>query len=93
MQFVHFGINGVLAPETCPKGLTQGTLGLLSVAKPLMPVIVHVSSLVAGVTYCVLKKYLNKLSILTGFVEIRDDRLEQTSVLKYRLDPEAEGSK
>ena len=85
MQFVHFGINGVLAPETSPKGLTWGTLRLLSVAKPLMPVTVHVSSLLAGVTYYILKKFLNKLSILTGLVEVRDDQLEQTSVVKLRL--------
>ena len=53
-------------------------------AEPLMPVTVHVSSLLAG-TYCILGKFLNKLSILIGLVEIRDDRLEQTSVTKLQL--------
>ena len=49
-----------------------------------MPITVHVSSLLAG-TYCILVKFLNKLSILIGLVEIRDDRLEQSSVAKLQL--------
>ena len=46
---------------------------MLSVEKPLMPITVHVSSLLAG-TYCILVKFLNKLSILIGLEEIRDDQ-------------------
>ena len=43
VQCADFGINGVSAPETHPKVLTRGTLGLLSVAEPLIPITIHVS--------------------------------------------------